>query len=129
MVGIAQLVRVPDCDSGGRGFNSHYSPHYKTLTLIGVSPSGKASDFDSDTRRFKSCHPCHLFAPLAQLAEHLTFNQGVPRSSRGWSTKNQFERTGFFLLRDTVLCPREPSHRALKTCSKELVFFFCGTPF
>jgi hypothetical protein len=24
--------------------------------------------------------------PLAQLAEHLTFNQGVPRSSRGWIT-------------------------------------------
>ena len=27
--------------------------------------------------------PC---GPLAQLAEHLTFNQGVPRSSRGWIT-------------------------------------------
>ena len=26
------------------------------------------------------------FGPLAQLAEHLTFNQGVPRSSRGWIT-------------------------------------------
>ena len=24
--------------------------------------------------------------PLAQSAEHLTFNQGVPRSSRGWVT-------------------------------------------
>ncbi len=29
-------------------------------------------------------HP--KYAPLAQLAEHLTFNQGVPRSSRGWGT-------------------------------------------
>ena len=27
-----------------------------------------------------------LSYPLAQLAEHLTFNQGVPRSSRGWVT-------------------------------------------
>ena len=27
------------------------------------------------------------FGPLAQLAEHLTFNQGVPRSSRGWITR------------------------------------------
>jgi hypothetical protein len=26
MVGIAQLVRAPDCDSGGRGFEPHYSP-------------------------------------------------------------------------------------------------------
>ena len=24
--------------------------------------------------------------PLAQSVEHLTFNQGVPRSSRGWIT-------------------------------------------
>ena len=24
--------------------------------------------------------------PLAQSVEHLTFNQGVPRSSRGWLT-------------------------------------------
>ncbi len=27
MVGIAQLVRAPDCGSGGRGFKSHYPPH------------------------------------------------------------------------------------------------------
>lgn len=26
------------------------------------------------------------YGSLAQLAEHLTFNQGVPRSSRGWIT-------------------------------------------
>ena len=54
MVGIAQLVRAPDCGSGGREFDSHYPPH---------------------------------FDPLAQSVEHLTFNQGVPRSSRGWITK------------------------------------------
>ena len=28
-------------------------------------------------------NPC---GPLAQSVEHLTFNQGVPRSSRGWIT-------------------------------------------
>lgn len=26
MVDVAQLVRVPDCDSGGRGFETHRSP-------------------------------------------------------------------------------------------------------
>ena len=31
--------------------------------------------------------PAIIFDPLAQLVEHLTFNQGVPRSSRGWVTK------------------------------------------
>ena len=60
-----------------------------------MSPSGKALDFDSSTRRFESCLPSHFLKfnndPLAQLAEHLTFNQGVPRSSRGWIT-NFMER-------------------------------------
>jgi hypothetical protein len=27
MAGIAQLVRAPDCGSGGRGFETHYPPH------------------------------------------------------------------------------------------------------
>ena len=29
MVGIAQLVRAPDCGSGGREFESHYPPQKK----------------------------------------------------------------------------------------------------
>jgi hypothetical protein len=29
-----------------------------------------------------------VYGPLAQSAEHLTFNQGVPRSNRGWLTKD-----------------------------------------
>ena len=60
VVGIAQLVRAPDCGSGGREFDSHYPPH---------------------------------FDPLAQSVEHLTFNQGVPRSSRGWITNFIFTAT------------------------------------
>ena len=27
MVGVAQLVRAPDCGSGGRGFETRHSPH------------------------------------------------------------------------------------------------------
>ncbi len=48
---------------------------------IGVSPSGKAPDFDSVMRRFESCHPSHNYGSLAQSAEHLTFNQGVDGSN------------------------------------------------
>ena len=29
MVIVAQLARAPDCGSGGRGFESHLSPHKK----------------------------------------------------------------------------------------------------
>jgi hypothetical protein len=28
MVVVAQLVRAPDCDSGGRGFEPHHPPQY-----------------------------------------------------------------------------------------------------
>ena len=28
--------------------------------FIGMSPSGKAPDFDSGIRRFKSCHPSQM---------------------------------------------------------------------
>lgn len=28
MAGVAQLVRAPVCGTGGRGFDSHHSPHY-----------------------------------------------------------------------------------------------------
>ena len=41
MVGIAQLVRAPDCGSGGREFESHYPPQ-KTLLISSV---GRALDF------------------------------------------------------------------------------------
>ena len=88
MVGIAQLVRAPDCGSGGREFESHYPPQMgignwkfeiggdagKTVILrpiltdansqlqvpksyIGLSPSGKATDFDSVIPWFKSMQP------------------------------------------------------------------------
>ena len=51
-MGIAQLVRALDCGSRGRGFEPHYPPH------TGMSPSGKAPDFDSGMRWFESSHPC-----------------------------------------------------------------------
>ena len=47
---------------------------------IGMSPSGKAPDFDSGIRRFKSGHPSQN-DPLAQLAEQLPFKQWVRSSN------------------------------------------------
>ena len=49
VVDVAQLVRAPDCDSGGRGFKSRLPPH---------------------------CFCYNRFiGPLAQLVEQLTLNQ------------------------------------------------------
>ena len=47
--------------------------------FIGPSPSGKAQDFDSCSRQFESGWPS--FGILAQVVEHLTFNQVVRGSS------------------------------------------------
>ena len=61
MVGIAQLVSAPDCGSGGRGFESLYPPSGTVPDLRstvsknnGLSPSGKAQDFDSCIHQFES---------------------------------------------------------------------------
>ena len=83
MVGIAQLVRAPDCGSGGPGFESQYPPlnpcyrrysrdfcycignflfpegaflemERKAQYNDGLSPSGKAQDFDSCIHQFES---------------------------------------------------------------------------
>ena len=51
--GYRQAVKTQGCGSCIRGFESHYPPHYD----VGVSPSGKATDSDSVTRRFESCYP------------------------------------------------------------------------
>ena len=37
MVDVAQLVRVPDCGSEGRGFESHLPPEKKRLPPKGVA--------------------------------------------------------------------------------------------
>ena len=88
LVGIAQLVRALDCGSRGHRFYSDYPPHY----ILGCSQVGKARHFDCRMRRFESCQPSQIFwkikyGPLAQLAEHLTFNQGVRSSNLRWITK------------------------------------------
>ena len=66
---------------------------------IGVSPSGKARDFDSRIRRFEPCHPSQnfIFDSLAQLAEHLTFNQGVRSSNLRRVTKKNRSVERFFM--------------------------------
>ena len=36
MVVVAQLVRAPDCGSGGRGFDSHHPPKKSFDIFVGV---------------------------------------------------------------------------------------------
>ena len=101
MVGVAQLVRAPDCGSGCRGFESHLPPHKRgdrghpgplfsfplgrrqvvrqgTLTpsSAGSSPAIPATPFRMPPSFLYMCH-----APLAQSVEHLPFKQGVRGSN------------------------------------------------
>ena len=86
MVGIAQLVRVPGCGPGGRGFEPHYSPQF--LFLAGTLGCSQAVRHQTLTLVFVGSNPAtpakavrHIFDPLAQSVEHLTFNQGVRSSN------------------------------------------------
>ena len=40
------------------------------ISLGGASPSGKARDFDSRIRRFKSCRPSHFFMLKPRQSRH-----------------------------------------------------------
>jgi hypothetical protein len=55
MVDVAQLVRAPDCGSGGRGFESHHPPH-----IAPVAQLDRVTDYESGGRRFESCRARHF---------------------------------------------------------------------
>src|SRR5688572_30364183 len=52
---IAQLVRAPDCESGGRGFESRWSPHFETEALpkdrLAVRAFDETADWEVCRRR------------------------------------------------------------------------------
>ena len=55
-----------------------------TLVFVGSNPAIPAIFYKYNTNR----------DPLAQQAEHLTFNQGVRRSNRRWITNMERYRSG-----------------------------------
>ena len=68
-----------------------------------MSPRGKAPDFDSGIRRFKSCHPSHVGASFVSLA--LIFLQ---KSERTHAAAPPFRKKSCRLR----LCPCECGHDA-----------------
>jgi hypothetical protein len=78
MVGVAQLVRVPGCGPGGRGFEPLHSPHFGICNYAPVAQLDRVADFESVGRRFESYRAYQNIkrgkGPLAQLAEQMTLN-------------------------------------------------------
>ena len=69
--------------------------------VIGMSPSGKAPDFDSGIRRFESCHPSHFkiaHGSLAQLVEQRPFKAWVQGSSPWRATKKPDTHPGIWFF-------------------------------
>ena len=76
MVGIAQLVSAPDCGSGGRGFESHYPPFNKAM---GYRQAVRHSTLTAACAGSNPASP--VYGCVAQVVEHLTFNQVVRGSN------------------------------------------------
>ena len=108
IIGASPSGKALDSDSSIGGSNPSapaiclfFSPN---MLPLGRRQVGKARDFDSRMRWFESSRPSQ-YDPLAQLVEHLTFNQGVDGSSPSWVTILSTQYSG--ILPGYFCCDRQ----------------------
>jgi hypothetical protein len=70
----------------GAGASGRVGRRQADIIQWGYSSVGRAPALQAGGQRFESAY-LHQDEPLAQLVEHLTFNQGVEGSSPSWLTK------------------------------------------
>ena len=98
------MVRAPGCGPGDRGFEPHHPPHFSPATRCERALGrGQAVRHETLTLALAGSTPAApaMFDPLAQLAEHLTFNQGVRSSNLRWVTR---KNRSFLTTRDERFC-------------------------
>ena len=78
MVDIAQLVSVPGCGPGGRGFESHYSPHNERYSAKS-SYSSILTKISLDSNGQKSKQSCELFACPGVIVPTLLCSAGIKK--------------------------------------------------
>ena len=118
MVGVAQLASAPDCGSGGRGFESHHPPSkraapYQIDLIQGYRQAVRHRTLTTAFASSNLASPASLkrdlitkYGRVAQVVEHLTFNQVV----RGSNPRTLMEKA------ETILFPLF----SLKECSQKL---------
>ena len=80
--GCRQAVKTLGCGSSIREFESHHPPH-KLCRIVGVSPSGKATDSDSVIRGFKSLYPRQFLRRHSQVVRRRSAKPLLPGSNPG----------------------------------------------
>ena len=119
------MVRAPGCGPGDRGFEPHHPPHFSPATRCERALGrGQAVRHETLTLAFAGSTPAApaMFDPLAQLAEHLTFNQGVRSSNLRWVT---MKNRSFLMMRDERFCFMRAwnLHIRLRFCKSHFLHF------
>ena len=83
------------------------------FSLVGVSPSGKAPDFDSGIPRFESWHPCHKNNGLHVMCNPffvlVSCFWGKPERKEGQSRFCLILRSSFLMSRSSLACGSDDS--------------------